>query len=145
MWQTFNQEIWSLLLWLRRLTDFVNGILVLRSGPCNACTNACTLTMLHCLWYTLGTGWVWRQYKKSLLIGPGWQKNENMWKSLGCVVVNGVPRKVPRPTTLGACGPSRFGLGTSLGTPITTLPLRLFHTFSHYFVWSVQCAVFGVH
>ena len=26
-----------------------------------------------------------------------------MWKSLGCIMVNGVPRDVPRPKTLGAC------------------------------------------
>ena len=29
--------------------------------------------------------------------------------------------------TLGACGPSVFGLGTSQGTPFTMIPPRLFH------------------
>ena len=32
---------------------------------------------------------------------------------------------------LGACAPSGFSLGTSLGTPFTTIPPRLFHTLSH--------------
>ena len=41
-------------------------------------------------------------------------------------MVNGVPREVPRPETLGACGPSGFSLGTSLGTPFTMIARRLF-------------------
>ena len=42
---------------------------------------------------------------KSLFTSPGWSKNDILWKSLGCRVVNGVPR------------PSGLGLGTSLRTP----------------------------
>ena len=34
--------------------------------------------------------------------------------------------------TLGACGPSGFGLGTSLGTPFTMIPPRLFKIMSHW-------------
>ena len=41
---------------------------------------------------------------------------------LGGIMVNGVPRKVPRPKTLGACGTFSFGLETSLGTPFTMIP-----------------------
>ena len=65
-------------------------------------------------------------WKKSLFTSPGWQKNENVWKSLECIMVNGVPR----PKTLGACGPSGFGIGTFLVTPFTTIHPRLFHTLS---------------
>ena len=36
----------------------------------------------------------------------------------------------PTAKTLGACGPSGFGLGTSRGTPFTMIHPRLFHTFS---------------
>ena len=56
-----------------------------------------------------------------------------IWKSLGCRVVNRVPQGSPMAKTLGACGPSGFGLGTSLGTPFTTLSLRLFQMMSHSF------------
>ena len=40
-------------------------------------------------------------------------------------MVNEVRQEVPRPKTLGACGPSSFGLGTSLGTPFTIIAFRL--------------------
>ena len=33
---------------------------------------------------------------KSLFTIPGWRKNENVWKSLGGIMVNGVPQEVPR-------------------------------------------------
>ena len=43
-------------------------------------------------------------------------------------MVNGVPlAKNP-----WSCGPLVFGLGTSLGTPFTTIPTRLFQIMSHY-------------
>ena len=61
------------------------------------------------------------------LISSGSRKNDNLWKSLGGIMVNGAPREVPRvlngvpreyiegpprpdprPKTLGACGPSGF-------------------------------------
>ena len=45
-------------------------------------------------------------------------------------MVNKVPREVPWPKP--DCGPSCFGLGTSLGTTFTMIPPRLFHTLSHY-------------
>ena len=45
-------------------------------------------------------------------------------------MVNGVPWEVLGQKTLRACGPSVFGLGTSLGTPFTIIPPRLFHTIS---------------
>ena len=38
----------------------------------------------------------------------------------------------PAAKTLGACGPSGFGLGTSLGTTFTMIPPRLFQIMSHY-------------
>ena len=37
----------------------------------------------------------------------------------------------PAAKTLGACGPSGFGLGTSLGTTFTMVPPRLFQIMSH--------------
>ena len=61
-----------------------------------------------------------------------WQKNENVWNSLGCIKMNGVPWEVPRPKILEACGSLGFGLGTSLGILFTTLHSRLFHTLSQY-------------
>ena len=42
------------------------------------------------------------------LISSGFRKNDNLWKSLGGIMVNGAPRPDPRPKTLGACGPSGF-------------------------------------
>ena len=50
-----------------------------------------------------------------------------MWKSLGCIMLNGVPREVPRTKTLGACDPLGFGLGTSLGTLFTHSPSAFPH------------------
>ena len=47
-------------------------------------------------------------------------------------MVNGVPQGSPAAKTLGDCGPSGFGLGTSLGPPFTTLPPRLFQIMSHF-------------
>ena len=38
----------------------------------------------------------------------------------------------PAAKTQGACGPSGFGLGTSLGTTFTMIPPRLFQIMSHY-------------
>ena len=46
-------------------------------------------------------------------------------------MVNVVPRAVAA-KTLGACGFSSFTLGTSLGTPFTMIPPRLFQIMSHY-------------
>ena len=45
---------------------------------------------------------------------------------------------VPRPKK----GFTGFGLGTSLGTPFTMIPPRLFHTLSQSTVYSVQCTVY---
>ena len=57
-------------------------------------------------------------------------------------MVNGVPREVPRPKTLGACGPSGFGLWISLGTPFTMMPPRLFHTLLfHSKAYKARCTV----
>ena len=70
--------------------------------------------------------------KKSIFTSSGWPKNDIIWKSLGCRVVNGVTRGSPAAKTLGTCGPYGFGLGTSLGTPFTTLPPWLFQIMSHY-------------
>ena len=67
-------------------------------------------------------------WKKSLFTSPGRQKNKNVWKSLGFIMVNLVPREVPQPKTLGASSPQGFGLGTSQGTPFTMIHARLFHT-----------------
>ena len=49
--------------------------------------------------------------QKSLFTGPGWQKNEKHWvyhgewKSIGCIMVSGVPREVPRPKPFGPAAP----------------------------------------
>ena len=45
----------------------------------------------------------------------------------------------PAAKTLGACGPSGFGLVTSLGTPFTMIPPRLFQIMSH----STRCTRYG--
>ena len=45
---------------------------------------------------SLGTGWVWRQWKKSLFTSPGSRKNDIIWKSLGGIIENRVPREVPK-------------------------------------------------
>ena len=50
----------------------------------------------------------------------------------------------PAAKTLGACGPSGFGLGTSLGTTFTMVPPQLFQIMSQYAVCSVQCTVRSV-
>ena len=55
------------------------------------------------------------------------RKNGNMWKSLGGILLNIVPREDPRPKTLGACGPSGFCPLNCLGTIFTSIPPRLFH------------------
>ena len=82
------------------------------------------------------------------LISSGSRKNDNLWKSLGGIMVNGAPREVPRVLngvpreyiegplgqTLGQkpsgpAAPRVFGLGSglggpsifSLGTPLRTL------------------------
>ena len=55
-----------------------------------------------------------------------------MWKSRGGIVVNGVPREVPRPKPEGPQAPRVFGRGTSRGTAFTTIHPRLFHTFSFF-------------
>ena len=47
-------------------------------------------------------------------------------------MVNGVPREVPRPKTLGAGGPEGFGSGTSRGTPFIMITTRLFHIMSFF-------------
>ena len=55
-----------------------------------------------------------------------------MKKSLGVIMVNGVPLEFPRAKTLGTCGTSDFGLGTSLGTSFTTTPPRFFQIMSQW-------------
>ena len=47
-------------------------------------------------------------------------------------MVNVVSREVPAAKTPRACGPSGFGLGTSLGTTFTMMPPRLFQIMSQY-------------
>ena len=56
-------------------------------------------------------------------------------------MVNGVSRGSPAAKTLEACGPSAFGLGTSLGTLFTTLPSQLFQIMSHCAACVVQSIV----
>ena len=48
------------------------------------------------------------------------------------IMVNGVPREVPRPKTRGAAGPDGFWPWNSRGTPVTMIPLRLFHIMSFF-------------
>ena len=63
-------------------------------------------------------------------------KNDIIWKSLGAILVNGVPREVLRPKTIGAYSPLGFGLGTSPGTPFTMITPQLFQIMSrYYFLW----------
>ena len=57
---------------------------------------------------------------------------ENVLKSRGGIMVNGVPREVPRPKPEGPQAQRVFGCGTSRGTPFTMIPSRLFHTFSFF-------------
>ena len=56
----------------------------------------------------------------------------NVWKSRGCIMVNGVPMEVPRPKSKGPQAPRVFGRGTSRGTPFTMIHPRLFQTFSFF-------------
>ena len=46
-------------------------------------------------------------------------------------MVNVVPREVPGLKPLEPAAPLSFGLGTSLGTPFTMIPPRLFQIMSH--------------
>ena len=46
--------------------------------------------------------------KRIPVTSAGLRKNGNMWKSLGCILVNIVPWVVPMPQTLMACGFSGF-------------------------------------
>ena len=55
---------------------------------------------------------------------------DNVLKSQGGIVVNGVPREVSRPKPGGPQAPWVFGRGTSQGTTFTMIPPRLFHKFS---------------
>ena len=71
------------------------------------------------------------RFNSTNVCSPELPKNDIIWKSLGCRLVNGVPLGSPAAKTLGACGPSSFGLETSLRTPFTTLPPRLFQIMSH--------------
>ena len=54
-------------------------------------------TPVYSVWYFLGTKTNWGQ-----------QNNDIMWKSLDGIVLNGVPREVPRPKNLEACSPRVF-------------------------------------
>ena len=47
-------------------------------------------------------------------------------------MVNGVPRKVPRPDSEGPQAPWVLAAGLPRGTPYTTLHLRLFHKLSFF-------------
>ena len=48
-------------------------------------------------------------------------------------VVTEIPWESPAAKTLGACGPSGFGLGTFLGRLFTTLPPQVFQIISQSF------------
>ena len=48
-------------------------------------------------WTPYGVHWL----KEIPYSSWGCHKNETLWKSLGCNMVNGVPRKVPRPKPFG--------------------------------------------
>ena len=49
----------------------------------------------------------------------------------------------PADKTLGACGPSGFGLETSLGTTFTMIPPRLFKIMSHWSLKAEGCPLNG--
>ena len=66
--------------------------------------------------------------KKTPCTSPRWPKIDIIWNSLGCRVLNGVPRGSPAAKTRGACGTTDFGLGT----PFRTLPPWIFQILSHY-------------
>ena len=57
---------------------------------------------------------------------------DNVWKSQGCIMVNGVPQEVPRSKPEGPQAPDGFGQGNSRGTPFTMIHTRLFHAFSFF-------------
>ena len=51
----------------------------------------------------------------------------------------------PAAKTLGACGPSGFGLGTSLGTIFTMIPPGLFKIMSQYTLYTLHFTLYTVH
>ena len=59
----------------------------------------------------------------------GW---DDVCKSRGRIVVNGVLMEVPMPNPEGSQAPRVFCRGTSRGTPFTMIHPRLFHTFSFF-------------
>ena len=65
-------------------------------------------------------------WKKSLILA--WDaKRIYLWKSLWCIMVKWSPSESPMAITA-----SGFGLGTSLRTPFTMIPPRLYHRLSHF-------------
>ena len=64
-----------------------------------------------------------------------------MWKSLGGILVNIVPREVPRPETLWACSPLVFWPWNSIGTIFTRIPPRLFHILYQYILLGFHCTL----
>ena len=75
-------------------------------------------------------------YLVKVLVWPlVWLKTywDNVWKSQGCIMVNGVLMEVPtRPKPEGPQAPRVFGQGNSRGTQFTMINPRLFHTFSFF-------------
>ena len=116
----------------------INVIIILSSSQTSlfgfTSINVCTLATKHSLLYSLESPLHWMRRKKSLFttsnISPGWQKNENVWKRLKGIRVNGFPWKVPWTKSLGLW-PLGFGLGTSQGTSFPMIPRQHFHILSH--------------
>ena len=57
---------------------------------------------------------------------------DNVWKSLGGIMLNGFPREVPRPKPEGPQAPRVSGSVNSRGTQFTMIPQRLFHISSFF-------------
>ena len=64
-----------------------------------------------------------------ILVVPHW---DHLWKRRGGIMMNGVPKEVPRPKPERPQAPKGFGRKTSQGTPITKIPPMIFHTCSFF-------------
>ena len=91
-------------------------------------------------WYSLGAPWAHRNSLRR-------RKKDIVWKSLRDFMMNGVSWEVRNQKPEEPAAPWVFGLETSIWTPFTMIPPRLFHTLSKYmkivnlpFLSKEQCA-----
>ena len=89
-------------------------------------TNVCTSFTKHCVWYSLGTGWVWQRWKKSLFTRPGWPKNDIIWKShpIQDLPIPG-PKSRPRPQQNPARGENETNLHKRINTTESSASKKL--------------------